>query len=124
MLAVIIKSAQDLLEKKIYPNYDEFKESAEFFLRESDNEFFSTLGSTLCARVKTAIFENFSNMLPPISNVAKASEIAAWKKKLAVSNCFRKLFEKIEDDENDTYMTKIIKNVWPKKKNIPNLQIT
>ncbi|RHZ72262.1 hypothetical protein Glove_243g97 [Diversispora epigaea] len=144
--AVIIKSAQDLLEKKIYPNYDEFKESAEFFLRESDNEFFSTLGSkwepyfekkirkplskrlrslrgTLCARVKTAIFENFSNMLPPISNVAKASEIAAWKKKLAVSNCFRKLFEKIEDDENDTYMTKIIKNVWPKKKNIPNLQI-
>ncbi|RHZ77804.1 hypothetical protein Glove_172g69 [Diversispora epigaea] len=144
--AVIIKSAQDLLEKKIYPNYDEFKESAEFFLRESDNEFFSTLGSkwepyfekkirkplskrlrslrgTLCARVKTAIFENFSNMLPPISNVTKASEIAAWKKKLAVSNCFRKLFEKIEDDENDTYMTKIIKNVWPKKKNILNLQI-
>ncbi|RHZ76771.1 hypothetical protein Glove_193g45 [Diversispora epigaea] len=143
---VIIKSAQDLLEKKIYLNYDEFKESAEFFLRESDNEFFSILGSkwepyfekkirkplskrlrslrgTLCARVKTAIFENFSNMLPSISNVAKAFEIAAWKKKLAVSNCFRKLFEKIKDDENDTYMTKIIKNVWPKKKNIPNLQI-
>ncbi|RHZ48841.1 hypothetical protein Glove_541g84 [Diversispora epigaea] len=120
--AVIIKSAQDLLEKKIYPNYDEFKESAEFFLRESDNEFFSTLGSkwepyfekkirkplskrlrslrgTLCARVKTAIFENFSNMLPPISNVAKASEIAAWKKKLAVSNCFQKL-EKNQENIN------------------------
>ncbi|RHZ53016.1 hypothetical protein Glove_452g34 [Diversispora epigaea] len=62
-------------------------------------------------------------MLPPISNVAKASEIVAWKKKLTVSNCFHKLFEKIEDDENDTYMTKIIKNVWPKKKNISNLQI-
>ncbi|RHZ89345.1 hypothetical protein Glove_16g19 [Diversispora epigaea] len=82
-----------------------------------------SLRDILCARVKTAIFENFSNMLPPISNIAKASEIAAWKKKLAVSNCFHKLFEKIEDDENDTYMTKIIKNVWPKKKNIPNLQI-
>ncbi|RHZ68246.1 hypothetical protein Glove_296g6 [Diversispora epigaea] len=127
--AVIIKSAQDLLEKKIYLNYDEFKESAEFFLRESDNEFFSTLGSKWepyfekKIRKPITIFENFSNMLPPISNVAKASEIAAWKKKLAVSNCFRKLFEKIEDDENDTYMTKIIKNVWPKKKNIPNLQI-
>ncbi|RHZ79062.1 hypothetical protein Glove_152g77 [Diversispora epigaea] len=124
-----IDSAQDLLEKKIYPNYDEFKESAEFFLRESDNEFFSTLGSKWepyfekKIRKPVTIFENFSNMLPPISNVAKASEIAAWKKKLAVSNCFRKLFEKIEDDENDTYMTKIIKNVWPKKKNIPNLQI-
>ncbi|RHZ77578.1 hypothetical protein Glove_175g5 [Diversispora epigaea] len=103
--AVIIKSTQDLLEKKIYPNYDEFKESAEFFLKEFDNEFFFTLG------IKIAIFENFSNMLPLISNVAKASEIVTWKKKLAVSNCFRKLFEKIEDDENDTYMTKIIKNV-------------
>ncbi|RHZ83216.1 hypothetical protein Glove_99g225 [Diversispora epigaea] len=119
--AVIIKSAQDLLEKKIYPNYDEFKESAKFFLRESDNEFFSTLGSKWEPYFEKK-FENL-NMLPPISNVAKASEIAAWKKKLAVSNCFRKLFEKIEDDENDTYMTKIIKNVWPKKKNIPNLQI-
>ena len=42
---MILKSAQDLLEKKIYPNYDEIKESAKFFLRESDNEFFSTLGS-------------------------------------------------------------------------------
>ena len=42
---MILKSTQDLLEKKIYPNYDEIKESAKFFLRESDNEFFSTLGS-------------------------------------------------------------------------------
>lgn len=48
----------------------------------------------------------------------------AWKKKSEVSNCFRKLFDKINDeDEEDTYMTNIIKNVWPKKKNIPNLQI-
>ncbi|RHZ80686.1 hypothetical protein Glove_132g246 [Diversispora epigaea] len=67
-----------------------------------------SLRGTLCAQVKTAIFENFSNMLPPISNVAKASEIAAWKKKLAVSNCFHKLSEKIEDDENDTYTSRII----------------
>ncbi|RHZ88666.1 hypothetical protein Glove_21g122 [Diversispora epigaea] len=29
----------------------------------------------------------------------------------------------IEEDKEDTYMTRIIKNVWPKKKNIPNLQI-
>ncbi|RHZ52811.1 hypothetical protein Glove_457g38 [Diversispora epigaea] len=135
--AVIIKSAQDLLEKKIYSNYDEFKESAEFFLRESDNEFFSILGSKwepyfdlwqvylVCTsiHVPKIDFGFLSNMLPPISNIVKASEIAAWKKKLAVSNCFRKLFEKIEDDENDTYITKIIKNVWPKKKNISNLQI-
>ncbi|RHZ79625.1 hypothetical protein Glove_143g89 [Diversispora epigaea] len=145
---VILSHDQACIDVSIILKFEYFAnvQSAKFFLRECDNEFFSTLGSkwepyfekkirkplskrlrsfkgTLCARVKTAIFENFSNMLPPISNVAKASEIAAWKKKLVVSNCFRKLFEKIEDDKNDTYMTKIIKNVWSKKKNIPNLQI-
>ncbi|RHZ86251.1 hypothetical protein Glove_53g46 [Diversispora epigaea] len=74
---MIIKSAQDLLEKKIYPNYDKFKESAKFF---------SILSSK-------------------------------WEP------YFEKKIRKPVNDENDTYMTKIIKNVWPKKKNIPNLQI-
>ena len=39
------QSAQYLLETKIYPNYNEFKESAKKFLRESDPEFFSSLDS-------------------------------------------------------------------------------
>ncbi|RHZ75592.1 hypothetical protein Glove_212g6 [Diversispora epigaea] len=55
--------------------------------------------------------------------VTEASKISAWKKNPAISNSFRKLFDKVEEDEEDTYMTRIIKNVWPKKKNIPNLQI-
>lgn len=41
---VILKSAQKLLETKIYPNYDEFKETTAFFFRKSDNDFFSSLG--------------------------------------------------------------------------------
>ncbi|RHZ53022.1 hypothetical protein Glove_452g49 [Diversispora epigaea] len=97
---VIIKSAQDLLEKKIYLNYDKFKESAEFFLRESDNEFFSTLGSKWEPYFEKKIRKPLSKRLRSLRgtfNVAKASKIAAWKKKLAVSNYF--------------------------KKNIPNLQI-
>ena len=37
---MILKSAQELLKTKIYPNYTEFKESATKCLRESDSEFF------------------------------------------------------------------------------------
>lgn len=40
-----MKSAQDLLEKIIYPNYDQFKESAKTFMEESDSNFFSSLGN-------------------------------------------------------------------------------
>ncbi|RHZ71632.1 hypothetical protein Glove_256g100 [Diversispora epigaea] len=212
---VILESAQDLLEKIIYPTFDQFKETAKSFMEKSDINFFSSLDhrwepfyhkkirltkklralrSTLCARVKTLIFEvckvppisivakaskisawkknpaisnsfrklfdkveedeedtymtriikNLTKKLralrstlcarvktlifevckvPPISIVAKASKISAWKKNPAISNSFRKLFDKVEEDEEDTYMTRIIKNVWPKKKNIPNLQI-
>lgn len=71
--------------------------------------------------MKSSIFEVCK--IPFISNVAKATEISAWKKKPAILNSFRKLFDKIEEDEEDTYMTRIIKSTWPKKKNIPNLQI-
>ncbi|RHZ50540.1 hypothetical protein Glove_495g54 [Diversispora epigaea] len=116
---------QDLLEKIIYPTLNQFKETAKSFMEKFDINFFSSLGhrwepfyhkkirvdltkklqalrSTLCARVKTLIFEVCK--VPPISIVAEASKI-------------------IKEDEEDTYMTRIIKNIWPKKKNIPNLQI-
>ncbi|RHZ84142.1 hypothetical protein Glove_85g143 [Diversispora epigaea] len=111
--SVILESAQDLLEKIIYPTFDQFKETLTKKLR--------ALQSILCARVKTSIFEVCK--VPPISIVAKASKISAWKKNPAISNSFRKLFDKVEEDEKDTYMTRIIKNVWFKKKNISNLQI-
>ncbi|RHZ51766.1 hypothetical protein Glove_470g2 [Diversispora epigaea] len=138
--SVILESAQDLLEKIIYPTLDQFKETAKSFMEKSDINFFSSLGhrwepfyhkkirvdlralrSTSCARVKTSIFEVCK--VPPISIVAEASKISVSKKNPAISNSFRKLFDKIKEDEEDIYMTRIIKNVWPKKKNIPNLQI-
>ncbi|RHZ46987.1 hypothetical protein Glove_600g15 [Diversispora epigaea] len=142
--SVILESVQNLLEKIIYPTFDQFKETAKSFMEKSDINFFSSLGhrwepfyhkkirvdltkklralrSTLCARVKTSIFEVCK--VPPINIAAEASKISAWKKNPAISNSFRKLFDKVEEDKEDTYMTRIIKNVWPKKKNIPNLQI-
>ncbi|RHZ87480.1 hypothetical protein Glove_34g68 [Diversispora epigaea] len=108
------------------------KETAKSFMEKSDINFFSSLGhrwepfyhkqirvdltkklralwSTLYARVKTSIFEVCK--IPPISIVAEASKISAWKKNLAISNSFRKLFDKVKEDEEDTYITRIIKNV-------------
>ncbi|RHZ81363.1 hypothetical protein Glove_121g1 [Diversispora epigaea] len=56
-------------------------------------------------------------MLPPISNVTKASEIAAWKKKLAVSNCFQG-FE-YESDSSPTPQ----RPVSPERQKDPEKQI-
>ncbi|RHZ78430.1 hypothetical protein Glove_165g50 [Diversispora epigaea] len=118
--SVILESAQNLLEKIIYSTFDQFKETAKSFMEKSDINFFSSLGHRWEPFYHKKIRVDVST---PISIAAEASKISAWKKNLAISNSFRKLFDKVEEDEEDTYMTRIIKNVWPKKKNIPNLQI-
>ncbi|RHZ75456.1 hypothetical protein Glove_213g16 [Diversispora epigaea] len=117
--SVILESAQNLLEKIIYPTFDQFKETAKSFMEKSDINFFSSLGH----RWEPFYHKKIRVDVPSISIVAEVSKISAWKKNPAISNSFRKLFDKVEEDEEDTYMTRIIKNVWPKKKNIPNLQI-
>ncbi|RHZ57139.1 hypothetical protein Glove_393g51 [Diversispora epigaea] len=117
--SVILESAQDLLEKIIYSTLDQFKETAKSFMEKSDINFFSSLGH----RWEPFYHKKIRVDGLPISIIAEASKISAWKKNPAISNSFRKLFDKVEEDEKDTYMTRIIKNVWPKKKNISNLQI-
>ncbi|RHZ76102.1 hypothetical protein Glove_203g24 [Diversispora epigaea] len=117
---VYVKSAQNLLEKIIYPTFDQFKETTKSFMEKSDINFFSSLGHRWEPFYHKKIRVDMST---PISIAAEASKISAWKKNPAISTSFRKLFDKVEEDEEDTYMTRIIKNVWPKKKNIPNLQI-
>ncbi|RHZ86398.1 hypothetical protein Glove_51g35 [Diversispora epigaea] len=117
--SVILESAQNLLEKIIYPTFDQFKETVKSFMEKSDINFFSSLGH----RWEPFYHKKIQVDVPPISIAAETSKISVWKKNPAISNSFRKLFDKVEEDEEDTYMTRIIKNVWPKKKNIPNLQI-
>ncbi|RHZ89020.1 hypothetical protein Glove_19g104 [Diversispora epigaea] len=108
-------------DEKMQNDIKSVKEKVAILSYDQDCVYLRALRSTLCARVKTSIFEVCK--VPPISIVAEASKISAWKKNPAISNSFRKLFDKVEEDEEDTYITRIIKNVWPKKKNIPNLQI-
>ncbi|CAG8571491.1 4385_t:CDS:2, partial [Dentiscutata erythropus] len=149
--AIISDTIKDLMKKKIYPNPAEMKAAITFFFKKTDDEFFSTFSntgwnnyynkkirknlteklrsqrSTACSQVKTAIFKVFANKgLPPINNTAKATEITMWKKKPVVLRCFKNLFTEINGnaEESETYMERIIKDAWPKKKNLSDQQIS
>ena len=62
--------------------------------------------------------------LPPINSNAKESEIKAWKGDVATKDCFKKLFKKIDPAKPETYMSKILQNLWKgEKKNGAKVQI-
>jgi len=50
--------------------------------------------------------------LDPINITSTASEISAWKKSSKTINCFKELFCAINDDEENTYMSRILKKVF------------
>jgi hypothetical protein len=49
-----------------------------------------------------------------------------WKKKPVILRCFKNLFTEINEnaEESETYMERIIKDAWPKKKNLSDQQIS
>src|SRR5436189_3215690 len=62
--------------------------------------------------------------LSPINSNARESEIRAWKGDVATKDCFKKLFKKINPDNPETYMSKILENLWKGgKKNRAKMQI-
>ncbi|RHZ56995.1 hypothetical protein Glove_395g79 [Diversispora epigaea] len=88
---VIIKSAQDLLEKKIYFNYDKFKKSAEFFLGESDNEFFFTLDK-IFLNLKNEVIKMLEEIIQPTlaKNLRKIENEKGFKYESDSSPTFQK----------------------------------
>jgi|SRR5581483_2001802 len=64
------------------------------------------------------------NKLTPITN-CKDSEVRIWKANPIVKDCFKKLFKKIGPEEAETYMSRIIRNLWKgnKKSKGPKMQI-
>jgi hypothetical protein len=53
--------------------------------------------------------------LPKIKNKSNPAEISSWKLLPSVAICNQKLFEKVcDDDDSPTYMTEIIRKIWPK----------
>jgi len=70
----------------------------------------------LASKTREAIFLIFGEMnLPPINTNASSSEISRWKQKEEVSNCYKRLFEKIDNKENSPLvLTRIIGKVLHK----------
>lgn len=77
------------------------------------------------SRIREAMFSAFRNCkLSPINTNAKESEIKAWKGDVVTKNCFKQLFKKIDPAKSETYMSKILENLWKGgKKNGSKMQI-
>src|SRR5205814_7647964 len=75
-----------------------------------------SLRGTLASKTREAIFSIFGETnLPPINTNASSSEISRWKQKEEVSNCYKRLFEKIDNKENSPLvLTRIIGKVLHK----------
>jgi len=70
----------------------------------------------LASKTREAIFSIFGETnLPLINTNASSSEISRWKQKEEVSNCYKCLFEKIDNKENSPLvLTRIIGKVLHK----------
>ena len=70
----------------------------------------------MASKTREAIFLIFGETnLPPINTNASSSEISRWKQKEEVSNCYKRLFEKIDNKENSLLvLTRIIGKVLHK----------
>ena len=70
----------------------------------------------MASKTREAIFSIFGETnLPPINTNASSSEISRWKQKEEVSNCYKRLFEKIDNKENSPLvLTRIISKVLHK----------
>ena len=70
----------------------------------------------MASKIRKAIFLIFGETnLPLINTNASSSEISRWKQKEEVSNCYKRLFEKIDNKENSPLvLTRIIGKVLHK----------
>ena len=77
---------------------------------------------SLTSKIKEAIFSVFGEAnLPPISTNESPQDISRWKKNPAVRSCYLKLHKPVTDDENVTYVLRIIEKVFVSP--VPNLLI-
>ncbi|RHZ82464.1 hypothetical protein Glove_109g368 [Diversispora epigaea] len=95
-------------------------------LESEDSDLTSSSVDQMNDAVTRRIFSKLDNLKTLLEKVKKnqedmKEEIKTIKEEVTILSHDQACID--VNDENDTYMTKIIKNVWPKKKNIPNLQI-
>jgi type III secretory pathway component EscR len=71
------------------------------------------LRGTLTTKIKTSIFFVFGNLLEPINNTASSVAVRNWKASDKTKECYKMLFEAVEEGSEETYMARILKKTWP-----------
>lgn len=81
------------------------------------------LRGSLSSKTRDAIFAIFGETaLPTINTNSSATEIANWKKRLEVAECYKGLFEKI-NERSPTGLLRIIQKVFLDKKDFSNAEL-
>jgi hypothetical protein len=71
------------------------------------------LRSTLTTKIKDSLFFIFGDQLESINNKAALEKVLDWKRSDKTKLCYKRLFEKIADNSEDTYMSRILSKIWP-----------
>ena len=59
------------------------------------------------------MFAVFGDLLTPINNKAKPEIVLEWKRSVETKSCYKRLFKNISEDSEETYMSLILKKIWP-----------
>ena len=83
-----------------------------------------SLRGSLTSRIKEAVFAVFGEVsLPAVNMNTSSAELNKWKSGPA-KECYKKLFEPIsEDDDQVTYMTRILERVWADSDRASNVSV-
>ncbi|RIB25508.1 hypothetical protein C2G38_2165757 [Gigaspora rosea] len=125
-------AAKALIEKVIYHENSQIKSEAEKYIRKNYAEYFEkfilkdwnvyyvnnihrpllqkirSLRGTLINKIKETLFSVYGNLIESINNKAKPDEVLMWKKSTKTNDCYQKLFKELEEDSDETYMTRIL----------------
>jgi hypothetical protein len=71
------------------------------------------LRGTLTNKIKSSTFSVFGNLLDPINNKSSPAAVRTWKSSKKTKDCYKRLFVVVEEGSEETYITKILKKIWP-----------
>lgn len=73
------------------------------------------LRGTLTNKIKASTFFVFGKLLDPINNKASSDNVRNWKDSKKTKNCYKLLFEEVEEGSEETYIARILKKIWPRE---------
>ncbi|CAG8525468.1 10607_t:CDS:1, partial [Scutellospora calospora] len=72
-----------------------------------------SLWGTLTNKIKSSTFFIFENLLEPINIKASSETVLKWKRSEQTKVCYKQLFNEVENNSDETYMSQILKRIWP-----------